>query len=80
MIWPGKLLCQFSLNGSGVVGGRPVLLKYEVTLRASRLDPRVVVAVQEPLVDQPVIHLFDIDEDDGTFSSIRPPQFLRLPR
>ena len=80
MIWPGKLLCQFSLNGGGVVGGCSVLLKCEVTLRACRLDPRVDVAVQEPLVGQPVIHLFDIDEDDGTFLSIRPPHFLRLPR
>ena len=57
-----------------------MLLKCEVTLRACRLDPRVDVAVQEPLVGQPVIHLFDIDEDDGTFLSIRPPHFLRLPR
>ena len=53
-----------------------MLLKYEVTLRASRLDPRVVVAVQEPLVDQPVIHLLDIDKDDGTFLSIGPRTFF----
>ena len=41
-------------------------------LRASRLDSRV----QELLVDLPVIHLFDLGEDDGTFVLIRPQIFF----
>ena len=49
-----------------------MLLKCDMTLRASRLDCRV----QEPLVDQPVSHLFNLDEDDGTFVSIRPQVFF----
>ena len=72
MIWSAELLCQFGLDGSGVVGGRSVLLKCDMTLRASRLDCRV----QEPLVDQPISHLFDLDEDDATFVSIRPKIFF----